>query len=55
VECSGILNSPVPSCTWKPPAKGYTHGVKFGEMTPAQQTALTDYLCQVEWQYRMAL
>jgi len=34
--------------------QGYTHGVKFGEMTPAQQAAVTDYLCQVEWQYRMA-
>ncbi len=34
--------------------QGYTHGIKFGELTAAQRTALTDYLCQVERQYRMA-
>jgi hypothetical protein len=35
-------------------AQGVTHGIKFGPMTQAQRSALTEYLCQVEGQYRMA-
>jgi len=27
---------------------GCLHGIKFTNMTPAEQTALTEYLCQVE-------
>lgn len=33
------------------PSPGHMQGVKFSEVTPAQQTAVTDYLCQVEWRY----
>lgn len=28
---------------------GCVHGIKFSDMTPAEQTALTDYLCEVEY------
>lgn len=34
--------------------QGAVHGIKFGGMTQNEQTALTDYLCQVECQYRVA-
>lgn len=34
--------------------QGCAHGIKFSEMTQAEQTALMDYLCQVEYQYRVA-
>jgi hypothetical protein len=33
---------------------GCTHGVKFTDMTTAEQSALLDYLCQVEFHYRAA-
>lgn len=29
--------------------QGCVHGIKFSDMTPAEQTALTDYLCEVEY------
>lgn len=28
---------------------GCVHGIKFSDMTPVEQTALTDYLCEVEY------
>lgn len=34
--------------------QGYAHGIRFSQLTQAEQTALTDYLCQVEYQYRAA-
>lgn len=30
------------------------HGMKFTALNPSERTALTDYLCQVEYHYRMA-
>lgn len=33
---------------------GCIHGIKFGAMTEIERTALIDYLCQVEYRYRMA-
>ena len=32
---------------------GCTHGVKFTDMTTAEQSALLDYLCQVDTHYRV--
>ncbi|MBI4400145.1 MAG: PilZ domain-containing protein [Nitrospirae bacterium] len=29
--------------------QGCVHGIKFTDMTPAEQTALMDYLCEVEY------
>lgn len=33
---------------------GCVHGVRFTDLTEAEKTALLDYLCQVERQYRAA-
>ena len=32
------------------PGEGCVHGIKFASMTPAERTALTEYLCHVEHQ-----
>lgn len=31
---------------------GCVHGIQFAPLTPVEQTALTDYLCQVEYHHR---
>lgn len=33
---------------------GCVHGIKFEPLTHAEQMALTDYLCQVEYHHRVA-
>jgi len=38
----------------KPLGFGCTHDVKFTDMTTVEQSALLDYLCQVEHHYRAA-
>lgn len=34
---------------------GWLHGMRFTSLTPAERTALTDYLCQVEYHHRVGV